>query len=216
MSISANIYSRLPDALFDTVFSDRHMQFMSRHKWDLCATPEGYEIDEYDGYGTEYLVVHSNGNHLTSCRLRPFALSTMLLDHFSDVFPAARSFVRSQPGHLYELSRYLRAPSLTVRQGTAAQMAFANALDRFRDDREVTGFLAVVYPEVSRFLRQSGVRFLIIGASVINGHRIEMICITQAVAGSRLRDRQQVFAQSNSGPRPMSGRVYATEHSIPA
>lgn len=203
MSISVGTYSKLPDTLFETLFSDRRRQFITRHKWDLCVTPEGYEIDEYDREGTEYLVVHENNRHLTSCRLRPVTLSTMLIDHFTDAFPAAENFLRSQSGRLYELTRFLRAPSLSVREGIRAQLAFAKALDQFRDEREAVGFIGVVYPGVSRYLRQSGVRFLVVGVSTIGGRRVELICITQSVPAKRLLVRQHANALNLPCPRPM-------------
>lgn len=204
MSVSIDTYSELPETLFEAVFSDRCHQFITRHKWDLCVTPEGYEIDEYDGEGTEYLVAHENGRHLTSCRLRPVTLSTMLIDHFADVFPAAETFLRSQSGRLYELTRFLRSPALSVREGIGAQLAFAKALDNFRDMHEAVGFIGVVYPGVSRYLRQSGVRFLVLAVSRIDGRRAELICITQAAAPKRILIRQQACALDHSSPRLMS------------
>jgi N-acyl-L-homoserine lactone synthetase len=203
VTIEAGVYTRLSEALFRTVFADRHHQFVARHKWDLCVTPEGYELDEYDRDGAEYLVVHRQGRHLASCRLRSASSRTMLLDHFAKAFPRAEDFLRFQPGRMYELTRFLKSPALNVREGAVALLNFARALDRFRDEREAVGFVAVVYPSVSRFLRQSGVRFLVLDVSTLDGKKVELICLTQAVAVARLLGRQRAYVLDHSRRRPL-------------
>lgn len=206
MNLETIIETSLSGALFDSVFTDRSHQFVNRHSWDLCVTPEGHEIDEYDNDGSEYLVVHMGGHHLTSCRLRPFSVRTMLLDHFAGIFPCADPFLRQQSGFLYELTRFLRSPELTARQSVLALVEFAKGLDRFRDDRGSMGFIAVVYPGVSRFLRQNGARFLVLDVSIFDGKRIELICLTQAAATSQLLDRQHAFARGDLDVRPAPRR----------
>lgn len=203
--------SDVPDALRNSVFTDRARQFIGRHSWDLSVTPEGYEIDEYDDDGSEYLIVHDKGDHLTSCRLRPFSVRTMLLDHFSEIFPNAEPFLRQQSGSLFELTRFLRSPKLTAREGAAALIEFAQGLDHYRDEHGSVGFVAVVYPGVSRFLRQSGVRFLVLDVSTMDGKRVELICLTQAVADPALLDRQRAFGRGETNIRPAPPRRQARQ-----
>lgn len=216
MAIETMTYSEVPEELYHSVFSDRRHQFVARHEWDLCVTPEGLEIDEYDTEGSEYLVVHEGGRHLTSCRLRLASRPTMLLDHFTELFPRAEDFLKRQAGRVYELTRFLKAPSLTVHEGTAALLAFAEGLDRFRDERDAVGFVAVVYPAVSRFLRQSGVRFLVLDVSELAGRKVELVCLTQAVAAAALLARQNAFAIGAQLTRPTSGRPACPSESIAA
>lgn len=199
---TTTLYSNLSDGIFDAIFSDRCRQFVDRHSWDLCVTPEGHEIDEYDGDGSEYLVVHDRGRHLTSCRLRRATTRTMLIDHFTEAFPGANTFLRRQPGALYELTRFLRAPDLSARESVRVLVEFATGLDRFRDERGAMGFVAVVYPGVSRFLRQNGVRFLMLDDSMLGGRRVELICLTQAVAAEQLLIRQRAYARGEVEQRP--------------
>lgn len=207
MNIEVGLYRAPPALLRHSLFADRRDQFVGRHEWDLCVTPEGHEIDEYDAGGSEYLVVHDGMRHLTSCRLRPAAQNTMLLDHFADTFTGAEAFLNAQAGRLYELTRFLKAPSLSVHEGAGALLAFAKGLDRFRDERDAVGFVAVVYPAVGRFLRQSGVRFLVLDTAVIGGHQAQLICLTQAVAATRLLTRQLAYAMGDAPTRPTAARA---------
>ena len=171
-----------------SVFGDRGAQFVDRLEWDLCVTPEGLETDEYDDDGAQYLVIHDGGDHLGSCRVRPVAAGTMIEDHFLDLFPDAAAFMASQAGCLYELTRFCRSPDIPVRRSAEVMDELAVLLDTFRDDNNITGFVAVTYPSVGRFLKRIGVRFLVLGESVLDGRRIQMICLTHAVAASRLSE----------------------------
>ena len=215
MSLQTVLYAETSAALFNGVFSDRCRQFVDRHAWNLCVTSDGHEIDEYDGDGSHYIVVDDDGKHLTSCRLRPCNDRTMLLDHFSEVFPQAEPFLRRQSGVLYELTRFLRAPDLSIRQGSLALIEFAQALDRFRDENEAVGFVAVVYPGVSRFLRQNGVRFIIIDVSELDGRKVQLICLTQAVAADQLLVRQKDYAHGITAGRPVPQKPHP-HHSMAA
>ena len=171
----------LPPQLTDSLFADRGKQFVDRLNWNLCVTPKGYEVDEYDDQHSEYLVVHRNGQHQGSCRVRPTTCSTMIEDHFLESFPDARDFMRMQKGRLYELTRFCRAPNISVEESKQMLKQLAVVLDDFRDRRKLTGFVAVVFPQIARFLDSIGVRYLLISKSTIDGRAAYMICITHAV-----------------------------------
>jgi N-acyl-L-homoserine lactone synthetase len=175
---------------------------VDRHEWNLCVTPERHEIDEYDDDGSEYLVVHDEGHHLTSCRLRQAASRTLLIDHFAGIFPGAEDFLHRQRDALYELTRFLRTPDLDARQSVRVLVEFARGLDEFRDERHVSGFVAVVYPGISRFLRQNGVRFIVLDIATLGGRRVELICLTHAVATPRLLRLQNAYARGEIAYRP--------------
>lgn len=90
----------LPTPLANGIFADRRRQFVDRLQWDLCLTPSGQEIDEYDDKDSEYLVVHKKGQHMGSCRVRPTTCSTMITDHFLGSFPHATDFLKMQKGRV--------------------------------------------------------------------------------------------------------------------
>ncbi len=181
MQSSVTTFANITPALHRSLFADRERQFVARHRWNLCVTPEGLEIDQYDDAHSAYVVVEQAGRHLGSCRVRPMDAATMLAEHFSDLFPRAMGFVTSQPGTLYELTRFCRSPDLSVADSRMMLEALAVELDRFRDARNITGFVAVVFPEVARFLGTIGVRHLKLDEARLDGRKVQLICITHAV-----------------------------------
>ena len=171
----------LGEDLASSIFADRSAQFVGRLGWDLCVNADGHETDEYDAEGTTYLVVHRGARHLGSCRVRAVSRGTMLLDHFRAVFPLAEAFLSGQGRKVWELTRFCRAPGATASEARQMLAEMAEMLDEFRDRHRLTGFVAVVYPEVGRFLESIGVRYLRLAVSEIDGREAHLICITHCV-----------------------------------
>lgn len=171
----------LPAALARTVFEDRGRQFVDRLNWSLTVTPDGLELDEYDDDQSVYLVVADGLRHLGSCRVRSVRASTMLVDHFLPVFPDAEAFMRQQRGRVWELTRFCRAPDITVDNSRRMLEHLAVVLDAFRDRHRLTGFVAVVFPEITRFLDSIGVRYLTVSRGDMDGRAVHLICITHCV-----------------------------------
>lgn len=169
-----------------SILLDRGAQFVGRLGWDLCVSPEGLETDQYDGEGTTYLVLHEGSRHVGSCRVRPVSAGTMLLDHFRGTFPGARAFLEGQCQRVYELTRFCRSPRSGKEEGRSMLDHMAEMLDAFRDAHRLTGFVAVVYPEVARFLDMIGVRFLRLDTSEIDGREAHLICIVHCIRAERL------------------------------
>ena len=161
-----------------SVMRDRSAQFVGRLGWDLCLSPDGLEVDEYDAPETTYMVVHEQFHHVGSCRVRPVRAGTMLVDHFHDAFPEAASFLAGQERKFFELTRFCRSPSADAVQIREMLGRLADMLDTFRNDTGISGYLAVVYPEVGRYLSRIGVRFIRLAASAIDGKTAHLICIT--------------------------------------
>jgi N-acyl-L-homoserine lactone synthetase len=176
------IRNEMPAILEASVFSDRVRQFVDRLKWDLCVTPDGYEVDEYDDNDSEYLVVHKKNRHLGSCRVRPVSAGTMLIDHFRPFFPEAAEFLSNQKNRVVELTRFCRAPDLSVDESKQMLSKLADTLDNYRDAKYLTGFMAVVFPQITRFLDSIGVRYLIVSKSRMRHQTVYLICITHAVS----------------------------------
>jgi len=172
--------SNMPEKLAATTFFDRGSQFVERLGWNLCVSPSGLEKDEYDDESSWYLSVHDAGRHLGSCRVRCSQLSTMIVDHFLGVFPGAEDFIRMQKGRVYELTRFCRDPNISVDESRLMLEKLAVVLDAFRDQHRLTGFVAVVFPQVARFLDTIGVRYLVVSKSSMEGKTVLMICITHA------------------------------------
>ena len=171
----------LPDALARTIFEDRSRQFVGRLNWSLTVTPDGLELDEYDDGHSSYLVIADGMRHLGSCRVRSVRTSTMLVDHFLPIFPDAEGFLRLQRGRVWELTRFCRAPDIPVEMSRRMLDRLAVVLDGFRDSHRLTGFVAVVFPEIARFLDSIGVRYLTVSRGDMGGRAVHLICITHCV-----------------------------------
>ena len=172
----------LPHILENDIFSDRRRQFVDRLQWDLCLTRTGHEVDEYDDAESTYLVVHKHDKHMGSCRVRPTTSSTMVTDHFYDSFPDAPHFLRMQKGKLYELTRFCRSPDISSGQSKEMLRQLCLLLDGFRTQKKLSGFIAVVFPKVARFMDTIGMRYIVISDAIVNGQPTYLICITQAAS----------------------------------
>ncbi|AEI95558.1 acyl-homoserine-lactone synthase [Roseobacter litoralis] len=175
----------LSPRITDSIFMDRGRQFVDRLQWSLRVTQQGHEIDEYDDDQSEYLIVHRHGKHMGSCRVRPTTCSTMIADHFLDSFPGAAEFLRLQKGRLFELTRFCRAPDISVDESKVMLENISQLMDEFRDQHKLCGFVAVVFPHVARFMDKIGMRYLLISKSSISGEKAYLICITQATTPAK-------------------------------
>lgn len=197
MHIQTACSDTLPQTLANSVFGDRSAQFIGRLGWNLCATPEGLECDEYDLGGSTYIVAAEGDRHLGSCRLRHVSSGTMIEDHFLDHFPVAAGFLRQQSGHLYELTRFCRSPALSVSDSQRVLRELATALDRFKDRAGATGFLAVVFAPIARMLKRAGVRYLTIDTSEMDGKPVLLICIVNVEIARRSANINEVPAEAH-------------------
>lgn len=178
----------LEGSIRESLLQDRRKQFVDRLGWNLCVSPEGYETDEYDVGKTTVLAVHQNGRHIGSCRLRHPKAGTMLADHFGSEFPSAQNFLNLQRNCVWELTRFCRSPTATALESKLMLKILARQLDNFRDEHRLIGFAAVVYPEVARFLRSIGVRYLHLTSSTIDNRPVQLICITHCVSLDERRE----------------------------
>lgn len=176
----------LPQQLSDNMFCDRKRQFVDRMQWNLRITSDGHEIDEYDDGRSTYLVVHDEHRHLGSCRVRSTQYTTMLTDHFLSSFPDAFHFLRMQRGRVYELTRFCRAPGITAQESKAMLANIAILMDKFRQENNLTAYVAVVYPKVARFMDTIGMRYLLVSEAEIKGERAQLICITEATTSKTI------------------------------
>jgi N-acyl-L-homoserine lactone synthetase len=195
-------WGRVNQDVMRSVMRDRSTQFVGRLGWDLCLNPDGLEIDEYDAPETTYMVIHEQSRHVGSCRVRPVRAGSMLVDHFLDSFPEAVSFLAGQERSFFELTRFCRSPSARSDQIREMLGRLANMLDSFRSDSGISGYLAVVYPEVGRYLSRIGVRFIRISTSEICGRAAHLICITDCQDVERVHKAGRIEAYSKTASFP--------------
>lgn len=74
----------LTDPAHVGMFEDRKRLFVDLMRWDVPVTPEGHEIDQFDGESAVYILdTDADGRHLGSLRLLP----TMGPHILGDLFP---------------------------------------------------------------------------------------------------------------------------------
>lgn len=193
----------LPQQLCDNMFRDRKRQFVDRMQWNLRITSDGHEIDEYDDGRSTYLVVHDDHRHLGSCRVRSTQYTTMLTDHFLSSFPDAFHFLRMQRGRVYELTRFCRAPGITALESKTMLANIAMLMDKFRQEKNLTAYVAVVYPKVARFMDTIGMRYLLVSESEIKGERAQLICITEATSTESMASLHQPTVPYSQYQQPL-------------
>jgi len=199
--MQADIFSEnsLPPSLARGIFAARSNQFVDRLGWDLCVDAAGQERDQYDDAHAMYAVVRKDDRHLLSCRLRPATCGTMLEECFPNTFKAADGFVGRQRRTLWELTRFCRAPDISVSDSAKALKAMSYVLDDLRDTVGVSGFIAVVYPHFPRFLNRIGTRYLVLDDGVVDGKKCNLLCITHAVDHRARKDALSAQTSSQRG-----------------
>lgn len=184
----------MPAALETSTFADRNKQFVDRLGWDLCVSPLGLEVDMYDDNKSHYLAIHRGGRHMGSCRVRSTHSGTMLADHFLAEFPEASNFLKMQRGRIFELTRFCRSPDISVEESRLMLEKLAILLDDFRDKNNLSGFVAVVFPQVARFLDTIGVRYLVVSKSKLENKAVWLICITHAERVPQVCTKRATFS----------------------
>jgi len=168
--------------LFDDIAHDRFRQFVTRHGWELFATTDGREIDEYDDSLTEYAVARAGGRHVCSCRLRPARHGTMIEAHFSRLFPATVRMIVDARAELFEITRFCRAPGYHETDYRELIASLGEELMRMLWHRRARGYVAVVFAPVARLMKRNGVRFEVLEEAEIDGRRCLAVLITGYLA----------------------------------
>lgn len=113
LSIATSLSTRVPDALLANMYHDRKRVFIDLLGWDLPVLDGRYEIDQFDGPDTLYLIASSpQGDHLGSIRLLPTDRPTVLgeiFDHLCDAGAPASATI-------WELSRLCLSPRIRAAQ----------------------------------------------------------------------------------------------------
>jgi len=132
-----------------SMFADRAQQFVGRHRWPLRLNTTGLEIDEFDDVLTTYCVVEEAGRHLTSARLRPAGVGSMVERHFPALWDTdLRGGV--------EITRFCASPALTPDNRLASVSDLLLGLCRHCQRCGIGGFFGIVFPSVGRVIRQAG------------------------------------------------------------
>lgn len=138
--------------LFDGMLLDRTRQFVTRHCWDLWTDQHGREIDNFDHDGTTYCVVHKDGSHLASLRLRPASDDCMTAGLCADAW---RENQRALAEGL-EVTRLCASPCQNAVQGSLATVELLRGLCRFGLRNGTPVLYGLVFPGVARSIRVAG------------------------------------------------------------
>jgi N-acyl-L-homoserine lactone synthetase len=153
--------------LRESMLRHRALQFVERHGWSLPLSG-GFEIDEFDGPGTDYAVTAEGPRHVASVRLRHAANGSMLERHFP-------VFWRRHAGALRELHEVTRLCTAPRAASEWRREALGELLVGLCGHCLAVGkerFFGVVYPSVARSLDRAGWRPEIIDRAEIQGESL--------------------------------------------
>jgi N-acyl-L-homoserine lactone synthetase len=131
---------------------DRAEQFVTRHGWPLRLDASGLEIDEYDNALTTYCIVAEAGRHVASLRLRPAAAGSMVERHFPRLWQGSMARL----GGGVEITRFCAAPALSPDERLTAVSDLLLGLCRHCQRTGIGSVFGVVFPAVSRVIKQAG------------------------------------------------------------
>lgn len=135
-----------------SMFRDRALQFVERHRWNLTLLGDGLEIDEYDDELATYCIVEESGRHLASVRLRPAGKGCMVEKYF----PLLWNSNGARLERSVEITRFCASPSLSADDRIAAISDLLLGLCRHCQRTGIDRFFGVVFPQAARVIRQAG------------------------------------------------------------
>ncbi|SEJ92028.1 acyl-homoserine lactone synthase [Sphingobium sp. AP50] len=152
LSFEQGVSARVPDALMADMYRDRKRVFIDLLGWDLPTLDDKYEIDQFDGPNTIYLIVgRPDGTHLGSMRLLPTNRPTIIGDffhHLCDV-GAPRS-----PA-VWELSRLCLSPRIRAAERRGVRNRLLTSAVQFALQNTISAFCCVTHawymPEVMAY-----------------------------------------------------------------
>lgn len=139
-------------ALSNGAFTDRTRQFVDRHGWELQLDAEGLEIDQFDGEGTTYCVVHDRGRHMGSLRLRSPAQGSMAQAAFGAIWDRHADTLDSA----LEVTRLCTARDLPEADRRLAFVELLIGLCQYGRRTGTGELFGVVYPGVARAIARVG------------------------------------------------------------
>lgn len=142
----------LDTELANSMFRDRALQFVERHRWELPARSDGLEVDQYDDAAATYCVVEQDNRHRASLRLRPAAAGSMAEQHF----PALWDGQENDLADTLEVTRFCAAPALSPIERIDAISDLLLGLCRHCQRSGIERFFGVVFPQAARTIRQAG------------------------------------------------------------
>ncbi len=149
LTMENGVSSRVPDALLADMYRDRKRVFIDLLGWDLPALEGQYEIDQFDGPDTLYLIAGDEADsHLGSIRLLPTNKPTVIggyFGHLCDGGPPACA-------NIWELSRLCLSPRIPASQRRQIRNRLLTASVLFARANRITHFCCVTHgwyiPEV--------------------------------------------------------------------
>ncbi|PBN43527.1 acyl-homoserine-lactone synthase [Sphingobium sp. D43FB] len=148
-SVQTGVSTRVPDALLADMYRDRKRVFIDLLGWDLPALDDRFEIDQFDGPDTLYLIVGSpDDNHLGSIRLLPTDRPTVIGEIFDHLCEAGAP---ASP-RIWELSRLCLSPRIRAARRREVRNRLLTSAVKIAMENGATHLCCVIYawymPEV--------------------------------------------------------------------
>lgn len=140
------------ERLCKSMFSDRARQFINRLNWPLPTHEEAYEIDQYDGHGTTYIVEERSGRHAGSLRVRTPSSGIMTEDVFPDLWHQSSGRLQ----RALEVTRICVCPDLDPASRTDVVCSLLLGLFDLAQSQGASSVFGVVFPSVGKVIRAAG------------------------------------------------------------
>lgn len=165
LSNERGVALRASDRLLADMYRDRKRVFIDLLGWDLPVLDGSFEIDQFDGPETLYLILGSpDGAHLGSLRLLPTDQPTILNSFFEHLCDADAP----RSPKIWELSRLCLSPNIRAAQRREVRNRLLSSAVVFALQNGITRFCCVTHgwyiPEVLSY----GWRCLPLGAPQID------------------------------------------------
>jgi len=130
----------MQDALLADMFRARKRVFIDLLRWDVPVLAGEYELDQFDGPSTIYLLVATpDGEHLGSMRLLPTDGPTIL----GDIFPFLCDSAPPDSPSCWEISRFCLSRDLRAAERRVIRNWLVTAAVAFALDNDITSYVCV-------------------------------------------------------------------------
>lgn len=128
------------DRLLAEMFRERKRVFVDLLRWDLPVLAGEYELDQFDGPTTQYLLMASpEGRHFGSMRLLPTSGPTVL----GSIFPFLCERPLPTSPHCWEISRFCLSRDLRAAERRIVRDQLVTASVAFALQNDITAYVCV-------------------------------------------------------------------------
>ncbi len=136
----AGVSKPFEDTALANMFRERKRVFIDLLGWDIPPLADAFEVDQFDGITTTYLVLaRADGTHLGSMRLLPSACPNIL----GTIFPFLCDGDPPDDPRIWEISRFCLSRDLRAADRRVVRDQLISTAVRFALDNDIKAFCCV-------------------------------------------------------------------------